>query len=94
LEKAQLNRARERGAASKGQMPNFALRDFMIVARVFKRGSEPKLVIIWTGPWRVVAETPDVYQVQNIISGEGHNMHISRLEQEVSSDLKKTFQYT
>ncbi|CAN0390861.1 unnamed protein product, partial [Discosporangium mesarthrocarpum] len=52
-------------------------------------------------PWRVVAvETAHVYQVQNIILGDVHDVHISRLrfysdkELELSRDLKKTFQYT
>ncbi|CAN0010642.1 unnamed protein product, partial [Choristocarpus tenellus] len=100
LRRAQQNRAQQRQVASKGQIPNFAVGDFVMVARFRKRGSRPKLVSTWTGLRRVVeAETPHVYQVQNIISKDLHEVHVSRLrfysnkELEVTKELKETFQY-
>ncbi|CAN0208839.1 unnamed protein product, partial [Discosporangium mesarthrocarpum] len=54
LKRVEHNRARQREAASRGIMPNFSLGDFVIVARIRKRSSTPKLVSTWTSPWRVV----------------------------------------
>ena len=38
------NRKRQRQAASKGKLPNFAVGNYVIVARVRRPGSTPKLV--------------------------------------------------
>ena len=54
LERVRAARDRKRVAASTGSMPNFEVGDYVLVARVRKMGSAPKLVTTWTGPWRVV----------------------------------------
>eukprot|EP00752_Nemacystus_decipiens_P007839 g7004.t1 len=95
------NRAKQRNAASRGQLPDFAVGDYVMVARVRRAGPTPKLAATWTGPWRVVtAEQKHVYGVQNIISGEVRDVHVARLRfysdsaLEVTSDLKEVFQQT
>ena len=58
-------RDRKRVAASAGSMSHFEVGDYVLVARVRKLGSAPKLVITWTGPWRVVSGgSPHVYNMQ------------------------------
>ena len=47
------NSERKRQAASRGKLPNFAVRDYVMVARVRLPGSTPWLVSTWTGPWRI-----------------------------------------
>ena len=71
LDKVQANRGKQRAAASRGSVPNFAVGEYVLVARVRRSGSTPKLLMAWTGSWRmVVAQPPHVYGVQNIVSGE------------------------
>ena len=53
LGKVQVNRG-ERVVASRGSLPNFAVGEYVLVARVRRSGSTPKLLIPWTGPWRMV----------------------------------------
>ncbi|CAM9623378.1 unnamed protein product, partial [Discosporangium mesarthrocarpum] len=95
LEPVERNRARQREAASRGIMPNFSLGDFVMVAGIRKRGSTPKLVSTWTGPWRVVGA-----EVQDIVNGELQEVHACRLRFYADKDLvkmtdiKRTFQYT
>jgi len=80
LKKVQTNRALQRAAVSKGALPNFAVGDYVLVARVRRSGSTPKLLMTWTGPWRVVsAEQSHVYGVQNIVSGDVRDVHVARL---------------
>ena len=50
LERVRAARDRKRVAASAGSMPNFDVGDYVLVARVRKLGSAPKLVTPWTGP--------------------------------------------
>jgi len=101
LAKVESNRAKQRNAASRGRLPNFAVGDYVPAARVRKSGLTPKLVATWTGPWRVVsAENQHVFSVQNIISGEVRDVHVARLrfysdkELEVTTELKDVFQHT
>ena len=69
LDKAQANRGEQLVAASGDNLPNFAIGQYVLVARVRRSCSTPKLLIIWTEPWRVVvAQRPHVYGVQNIVS--------------------------
>ena len=100
LEKVQANRGRQRAAATKGTLPNFAVGDYVLVARVRRSGSTPKLLMTWTGPWRVVvAEHPHVYGVQNIVSGEVRDVHVARLRfyadsaLAITAEVKDVFQH-
>ena len=52
-ERVKKNHERQRQAASRGQLPNFAVGDYVVVTRVRRPGSTPKLVSTWTGPWRI-----------------------------------------
>ena len=59
---------RQRQAASKGQLPNFAVGYYVMAGRIRRPGSTPKLVSTWTGLLRIV--TPHkvhVYGVQNTV---------------------------
>ena len=79
-ERVKKNSERQRQAASRGQLPNFAVGDYVMVARVRRPGSTSKLVSTWTGPWRVVtADKVHVHGVQNIVMGEVKNVHVVRL---------------
>lgn len=70
----------QRRAASTGESPNFTIGDYVLVARVRGPGLRPKLMAIWTGPWRVVgAESASVYGVQDIVTGVIQAVHIARL---------------
>ena len=83
LDKVQANRDKQREGASRGNMPNFAIGEYVLVdlvARLWRCGSTPKLLMTWTGPWRVVvAQRPHVYGVQNIVSGEVRDVHVARM---------------
>ena len=71
-ERVKKNCKRQNQAASRGHLPNFAVGDYVMVARVRLPGSTPKWVSTWTGPWRIVtADKVHVYGVQNIVMGEG-----------------------
>jgi len=101
LTKVQANRERQRATASKGTLPNFAVGDYVLVARVRRSGSTPKLLMTWTGPWRVVsAEQPHVYGVQNIVSGDVREVHVTRIRfyadraLAITAELKDVFQHS
>ena len=47
-------RARVRELSGRGHLPMFEVDEYVLEARVRKPGRVPKLVQIWTGPWRVV----------------------------------------
>ncbi|CAM9475825.1 unnamed protein product [Ascophyllum nodosum] len=69
-------------------MPNFEVGDYVLVARVRKVGSAPKLVTTWTGPWRVVSGgSPHVYNVQDIVTGETKEVHVVRMRAYADSSL-------
>ena len=71
LDKVQANRGKQRVAASRGNLMNVTVGEYVLVARVRRSGSTPKLLMTWTGLWCVVvAQRPHVYDVQNIVSGE------------------------
>ena len=74
------NRERQRQAASREQLPNFAVEDCVMVARVRRPDSTSKLVSKWTGPWRIeTADKVHVYGVQNIVTGVVKDVHVVRL---------------
>ena len=90
-ERVKKNRDRQRQAASRGQLPNFAVGNYVMVARVWRPGSTPKLVSTWTGPWRIVtADKVHVYGVQNIVTGEVKDVHVVRLRFYADKDLEMT----
>ena len=49
-ERVKKNNKRQMQAASRGQLPNFVVGDYAMVARVLRSGSTAKLVSTWTGP--------------------------------------------
>ena len=88
LERVRAARDRKRVAASTGSMPNFEVGDYVLVARVRKLGSAPKLVTTWTGPWRVVSGgSPHVYNVQDIVTGGTEEVHVVRMRAYADSSL-------
>ena len=61
---------------------------YVLVARVCKLGSAPKLVTTWTGPWREVSGgSLHVYNVQDIMTGETKDVHIVRMRAYEDSSL-------
>ena len=91
LTKVQANRDRQRTAASKGALPNFDVDDDALVGPVRRSGSTPKLLMTWTGPWRVAsAEQPHVYGVQNIVSGDVRDVHVARMRFYADRELSIT----
>ena len=82
---------RQMQAASRGQLPNFAMGDYVMVARVWRPGSTSKLVSTWAGPWRIVtANRMHVYGVQNIVTGEAKSVHVVHLRFYADKYLKMT----
>lgn len=60
--------------------PTFVVGGYVLVARVRHSGSTPKLLMMWTGPWRVVmAEQQGVYGMENIVLGEVRDVHVTRV---------------
>ena len=51
---SQANRGKQRVAVSRGNLSNFAVGEYVVVARVLRSGSTTKFIMTWTGPWRVV----------------------------------------
>ena len=85
------NRESQRQAASRGQQPNFAVEDYVMVAKVRWPGSTPKLVSTWTSPWRIVtADKMHVYGLQSTVTGEVKDVHVVRLRFYTDKDLEMT----
>ncbi|CAN0274200.1 unnamed protein product, partial [Scytosiphon promiscuus] len=79
--RVQAVRAAGRRRESKGNLPNFAVGDYVLMARVRSPGKNSKMMSTWTGPWRVTnAPSPHVYQVQDIVSGKVTTAHVARLK--------------
>ena len=90
-ERVKKNRERQRQAASRGQLLNLAMGDYVMVARVRRPGSTPKLVTTWTGPWRIVtADKVHVYDVQSIVTSEVKDVYVVRLRFYADKDLERT----
>ena len=88
LERVRAARDHKHVAASTGSMPNFEVGNFVLVVRVRKLGSAPKLVTAWTGPLRVVSGgSPHVYSVQDIMTGETKEVHVVRMRAYADSSL-------
>ena len=85
------NREIQKQAASRGQLPNFAVGDYVIVARARRSGSTPKLMSTCTGRWRIVtADKVHVYGVQNTLTDEVEHVHVVRLRFYADKDLEMT----
>ena len=100
LDKAQANRDNQRVAASRGNLINVTVGEYVLVARVPRSGSMTKWLMTWTGPWRVVvAHRPHVYGVQNIVSGEVRDVHVAHMRfyadaaLAITAELKEVFQH-
>ena len=74
-------------AASKGQLANFDLGDFVLVARSeFSKGQ--KLALRWCGPRRVVGiRSNHIYQVEDMRNGSVSEVHASRLKFHCDNEL-------
>ena len=59
----------------------------MLVARVRKLGSAPKLVPTWTGPWRVLQGGSTHVYVVDIVTGETKKVHVVRMRAYADSSL-------
>ena len=99
-ERGKKPRDRQRQASSRGKLPNFAVGDYLMVARVRRPGLTPKLVSTWTGPRQIVtADKVHVYGVQNTITGDVKDGHVVRLrfcadiDLEMTAALKEVFQH-
>ena len=80
LDKVQANCGKQRVAASRGSLVLYFFGDYVLVARVRRSDPTPKLLMTWTGPWRVVvAQRSHVYGVQNVVSGEVRDVHVARM---------------
>ena len=77
-----------RVAASVGQMSEYAVGDYVLVARVRKLGSAPKLLRMWTGPYRVVSGgSSHVCTVLVIVMDETNEVHVVRMRTYASPSL-------
>ena len=84
-------RERQNQAASRGQLPNFAMGDYLMVARVRRPASTPNLVSTWTGPWPILpADKVHVYGVQSIVMGKVKDVHVVHLRFYADKDLEMT----
>jgi len=74
------NRQQSRIAQSRGQLPNFAEGDYVLLAREdFFKGE--KLALRWRGPRRIIKALNDyVYQVEDLRNGQTEEAHGSRLK--------------
>ena len=85
----------QRRVASRGELPDFMVGDYVLAARLGGFGTTPKLVSTWIGPWRIV----DRVAVENIVNGEVEDAHVARPryhadnELEVTAELSEVFQY-
>ncbi|CAM9355433.1 unnamed protein product [Sphacelaria rigidula] len=99
-ERVAADRARRReGSLSGLDLSNLEVGDCVLYARVRRPGVTPKLVAMWTGPWRVVgAHHPHLFEIQNIVSGRVPTAHVARLhfyadsQLNVTADVKDVFQ--
>jgi hypothetical protein len=90
------HRRRGRQQQRKGVLPTFTVGDFVLCARVRKRGVTHKLAATWCGPYRITAVgTGHVFQIQHLLSGDITSAHASRLlfyadeRLHVTTDLKE-----
>ena len=78
--RVQVIRAASRRRESKGAQPEFAVGDYIVMARVRPPGKTSKMMPTWTGPRRVIdASSVHVYQVQDIVSDKVTNVQVGGL---------------
>ena len=59
---------------------HFTVGDYVMVARVSRRGKHRKLMSTCTGPWRVANEDKEhVYAVQHLVTTELRDVHVARM---------------
>ena len=82
-------RAGSRRRESKGVLPNFAVGDYVLMVRVRPlSGAMPNFLSTWTESCRANnASSPQVYLVQDIVSGKVTNTHVTRLKFDKKSSL-------
>ena len=80
LDKVNASCGMQRVAASRGNLPSFAVSEYVLAIRVRHSGSTAELLMTWNRPWHVVvAQRPHVYVVQNIVSGKVRDVHVARM---------------
>lgn len=91
---------RERKVLSRGELPDFSLGGFVLVARRRKAARNEKLVSEWTGPWGLVSDDREhVYTIEHTVSGETRDAHIASMrfhahrELRVARRLQNSFQH-
>ena len=91
VERRGTHRERERRRRSRGELPNFTVGDFVLVARVRKEGRHAKLMSQWTRPRKVVSDYREhVYTVEHIVTGGVRDTHVARMRFYANKDLKTT----
>lgn len=61
-------------------LPNFDVVDSVLVARVRTPGITPKFAVTLTGPFQIIGiESPHLYQLQSIETGDMQTVHVVRL---------------
>ncbi|CAM9997209.1 unnamed protein product, partial [Chrysoparadoxa australica] len=79
-EAAEASRMRGRVTQSQGKRAGFEIGDFVMVARVKRRGRQHKLVATWMGPYRVTGtKSEHVFVVQHLLTGAISEHHSGRL---------------
>jgi hypothetical protein len=87
----QRQRQQGRNAEGKGALPNFAIGDYVLKARVRRQGTTPKLAATWCGPYRVTAASAGhVFEVQHLLTGQLSSAHVSRLSFYADSNFEVT----
>ncbi|CAM9240320.1 unnamed protein product, partial [Sphacelaria rigidula] len=82
-------------AQGQAVLPKFAVRDFVLYARVWRQGVTLKLM----STWEVGADYAHVQSVQNIVSGAVHSAHVARVrfyadsQLHITAGLKYVFQH-
>ncbi|CAM9844816.1 unnamed protein product, partial [Chrysoparadoxa australica] len=77
---AEESRRRGRVTQSQGKKAGFEIGDFVMVARVKRRGRQHKLVATWMGPYRVTGtKSEHVFVVQHLLTGAISEHHSGRL---------------
>ena len=72
-------------------MPDIAVGDHVLVARVKQPGITPKLINTWTRPWRVVWITGGhVYDVEDIVMERAREVQITRMRPYADASLNFT----
>ena len=81
-------RERVRELSGRGHSPVFEVGDYVLVARVRKPDRVPKLVQIWTGPWRVVpGGSEHVRVVKDVVTRDTEEVNVVRMRPYADSSL-------